>query len=219
MRADLVASVPSHFKNAIDCIFDQIIRAGGTGGDADGGGSGAEEDFRVGAGVFRFAVDVEVGDGFQGVEAGGVADEEGGELLFADFDEVGGVRAVVSADDEKEVHGFAEHFEESVLAFLSGSADGIEDLEVGGRAIAGGDGVANAALDLLGFAFEHGGLVSDADALEMEVGIEAFGDGVGEALQEGCAIAAVADVVADGVGFIECEDDEVVAFAVIAEGA
>ena len=139
-------------------------------------------------------------DGFESGEAVGGADEEGGELLFADFDEVGGVGAVVAADDEEDVEGLLEEFEEGVLAFLGSAADGVEDLEVGGAdggAVAVEDGLLEAALDFLGLRFEHGGLVSDADATEMEVGVKALGEAAFEAGEEGSAVTAMADVVAD----------------------
>ena len=160
-------------------------------------------------------------DGFESGEAVGSADEEGGELLFADFDEVGGVGAVVTADDEEDVEGLLEEFEEGVLALLGGTADGVEDLEVGGAdrgAVAIEDGLLEAALDFLGFGFEHGGLVGDADATEMEVGVKALREAAFEAGQEGSAVTAVADVVADGFDIGEGEDDEVVAVFLVAKG-
>ena len=99
--------------------------------------------------LLLFLMDVEMDDGFESGEAVGSADEEGGELLFADFDEVGGVGAVVTADDEEDVEGLLEEFEEGVLALLGGTADGVEDLEVGGAdrgAVAIEDGLLEAAL-------------------------------------------------------------------------
>ena len=161
-------------------------------------------------------------DGFESGEAVGGADEEGGELLFADFDEVGGIGAVVTADDEEDVEGLLEEFEEGVLALLGGAADGVENLEVGGAdrgAVAIEDGLLEAALDFLGFGLEHGGLIGDADATEMEVRVKALREATSEAGQEGVAVAAVADVVADGFDIGEGEDDEVVAVFLVAKGA
>ena len=64
------------------------------------------------------------------VHALGIADEKGGQVFLADFREVGGVGAVVAADDEEDIHRLfvvvAEHAEEGILALLGGSADGVE---------------------------------------------------------------------------------------------
>ena len=70
-------------------------------------------------------------DLLQRFEAVRGADEEGGELLLADFDEVRGVGAVIAANDEEDVQGLLEQAKEGVLPLLRGSADGIEDLEIG----------------------------------------------------------------------------------------
>ena len=139
--------------------------------------------------------------------------------MFGDFDEVRGVGAVVSADDEHEVHGVLEHLEEGVLAFLCGAADGVKCVEVGAGAIACEDGALDALLDFLGFAFEHGGLVGDAEFCEMEIGVEAWGHAAVEAVEEYVFVAAMGDVLAEEIGIGEGEDDEVVAEAVGSEGA
>ena len=72
-------------------------------------------------------------DFLQRLDAGRAADEKRRQLRFGDLDEVGGVRAVIAADDEQQVHRFAQHLEQGVLAFLGGAADGVEDLEVRSR--------------------------------------------------------------------------------------
>ena len=197
-------------EDAEDGFFDEVVGAGGSGGDADGDGGSGEPVFGE---DFLFRLQVEVADVLARAQAAGVADEVGGEDFFAEFGEVGGVGGVVAADDEEEVHGFGEHGGEGVLALLGGSADGVEEAEVflgALGAVAVGDGFFDAALDFFGFAAEHGGLVGDADALEVEVGVEVFAGGTAEALEEGGFIAAVSDVVADDVSFFEGEDDEVV---------
>ena len=213
-----VAGDAAEGEDADDGFLDEVIGAGRAGGDADGDWAVALEFVGVGR-VFGLLVEVEVDDLFEGFETGGVADEERGELLFCDFDEVGGIGAVVAADDEHEVHGVVEHVEESVLAFLSGAADGVEDEEIVSGAVAGFDGGAETALDFLGFAFEHGGLVSDPDAEEVGIGVEAIADASGEACEEGVAVAEACEVLGDGVAVVESEDDEVVAAAGVAEGA
>ncbi len=215
---EVVAGDAAEGEDADDGFLDEVIGAGRAGGDADGDWAMALEFIGVGR-VFGLLVEVEVDDLFEGFETAGVADEERGELLFCDFDEVGGIGAVVAADDEHEVHGVVEHVEERVLAFLSGSADGVEDEEIVSGAVAGFDGGAETALDFLGFAFEHGGLVGDPDAEEVGIGVEAVADASGEACEEGVAVAEASDVLGDGVAVVEGEDDEVVAAAGVAEGA
>lgn len=213
-----VAGDAAEGEDADDGFLDEVIGAGSAGGDADGDRAMALEFIGVGR-VFGLLVEVEVDDLFEGFETAGVADEERGELLFCDLDEMGGIGAVVATDDEHEVHGVVEHVEERVLAFLSGTADGVEDEEVVSGAVAGFDGGAETALDFLGFAFEHGGLVGDPDAEEVSVGVEAVADASGESCEEGVAIAEARDVLSDGVAVVECEDDEVVAAAGVAEGS
>jgi hypothetical protein len=88
-------------------------------------------------------------------------------------------------------------------------------------AVAVHDGLLDAALQLLGLGLEHGGLVGHADALEVQVGIEALRVAVlpGKAEEEGVPVTLPADVVADEVHVIEREEHEVVAFAVLSHGA
>ena len=93
--------------------------------------------------------------------------------MLGDLDEVGGVRAVVTADDEQQVHWVAQHLEERVLPLLGGAADGVEYLEGRIVTITLDDGGLDPALDLLGLALEHGRLVGDADFSQMDVGVEA----------------------------------------------
>ena len=52
----------------------------------------------------------------------------------------------------------------------------------------------------------------------MHVGIEAGGVGAFEFLEELLLVAALADVLADVIGFVQREDDEVVRAAVFADG-
>ena len=85
----------------MDGFLDEIIRAARAGGDADRQMLAGGEP--VGGCDFAFGVDVEMADRCGGLDAIGVAEEIGPEIFFADFDQVRGVRAVVAADDEKEV--------------------------------------------------------------------------------------------------------------------
>lgn len=135
---------------------------------------------------------------------------------------MGGVGAVVSSDHKKHVHGgfvlAVEHSEERVLAFLGGSANGVEDVVGVLIAVAIDDRLPDPALKFLGFALQHGGLVGDADPLEVVIGIKALGIGSGEGLQELLFVASVADVIADLVGIGGGEDDEVMTIFFGSEG-
>lgn len=122
-------------------------------------------------------VEIEMNDFLEGFDLRGIANEEGGEFLFADFDEVCCIGGVVSADDEQNIHFCFKHFKERVLAFLGGTADGIENEKVIRCAITIGDGLGEAVLDFLGLAFEHGGLVSNTDSAKMEIWVEVHGVG------------------------------------------
>ena len=86
---------------------------------------------------FFLPFQVIVHDLLQRDEALGAADEEGGQLFFADFDQVGGVRGIVASDDEEQIHSGFEHLEEGVLALLGCPANGVEEGEIlGGAAVA-----------------------------------------------------------------------------------
>ena len=88
---DLFGGDAAEGEDAEDGFFDEVVGAGGAGGDADAdGGLGVEEGGVVG-GDFLFGVEVEMGDFFEVFESGGISDEEGGDFGLGDFDEVGGV--------------------------------------------------------------------------------------------------------------------------------
>ena len=53
---------PAHFKNFDDGVFDQIVRARRSGGDADDCRFRAQQEAGVGAGDFFFLVQVVVND-------------------------------------------------------------------------------------------------------------------------------------------------------------
>ena len=165
---------------------------------------------------FDFLLEMEVvmADQFVGNHHGGVFDEEGREFGFAHFGQMRGVGGIVAADDQEEVHRFAEQFFQGVLAFLGGAANCVEKAEmavqlVGAEAL--DHGVLDAALHFLGFAAEHGGLVGDADGLQVDVRIEAGGISAFESLQKFLFVAAVEDVVADVIGLGQGIDDQIMA--------
>ena len=81
-------------------------------------------------------------DFLQRLDARRAADEKRRQLRLRDLHEVGGVRAVIAADDEQQVHRLAQHFEERVLPFLGRAADRVEHLERGFVAIAVDDRLA-----------------------------------------------------------------------------
>ena len=85
-------------------------------------------------------------------------------------------------------------------------------------AVAVDHGLLEAALHFLGLALHHGGLVGDADGDEVLVGIEAGRVGALELLEELLLVAALADVVADVIGLLQGEDDEVMRAAAFADG-
>ena len=98
------------------------------------------------------------------------------------------------------------------------AADGVEETVIflhARLAVAVAHGGHDALLHFLGLAAHHGGLVCDTDAAEMFVGIKARAVRAFEAPQECPAVAAFADVVADEIGVIEREDDEVMALALV----
>ncbi len=137
----------------------------------------------------------------------------GGQNGLAHFGEVGGIAAVVAADDEEEVHLFdAEHFGKGILPFLGGAANGVGLAEMFVEvlmAVTVAHGLLETALHFLRFVFHHGGLVGHADGDEVLVGIEAGGVGALELAEEFAFVTSLADVIADVIGLGEGEDDEV----------
>ena len=109
---------------------------------------------------------------FEGFEAGGLSDEIGGQVFVANLNEVGGVGAVVAADDEKQIHRLIKHVEKGVLPFLGGATDGVEHLEILIATIPVDDCMPNASLNLFSFAFKHRSLIGHPDFLKMHVRIK-----------------------------------------------
>ena len=70
-------------------------------------------------------------------------------------------------------------------------------------------GAADASLDLLGFATEHGGLVRHANGIEVLIGIEARGIGTFEPFEKLGLVPPLDDVVADVVGFVQVVNHEI----------
>ena len=85
-------------EDFLDGFLDEVVRATGSGGDADGEVGTGGEPF-TGCDFF-FGVDIEVPDRVRRVDAVRIADEVGREFLLPYFDEVRGVGAVVAADDQ-----------------------------------------------------------------------------------------------------------------------
>ena len=103
---------------------------------------------------------------------------------------------------------------------MRGSADRVEDGEVCVAAVAADDGSADTALDLLGLGLQHGRLVRDADAGEVEVRIETLGHRLApETFAEGSGIASLFEVFADVVDVGKGENDEAMAFPIFTRGA
>ena len=69
-------------------------------------------------------------DRFERFQTRRFANEVGGKVFLPDLDEVCCIRRVISADNEKKIHGLGKHVEEGVLTLLGCSADRIKNLEV-----------------------------------------------------------------------------------------
>ena len=113
--------------------------------------------------------------------------------------------------------GSREKFFQRILPVLGGAADGVEEAEMLIHlrlAVLLDHGRFEAALHFLGFATQHGGLVGHADGVQDGVGVKTGGIGALELLEELLLVAAIQDVVADVVGFIQVENDEIMTVAV-----
>ena len=104
-----------------------------------------------------------------------------------------------------------QEFFQGILAILGCSADCIEKAEVRVHAFRAKfllDRGTNPALNLLGLATEHGGLVRYADRLEMQIRIEPFRVGALEFFEKLMLVASLHDVIADIIRLREGEDHE-----------
>ena len=137
--------------------------------------------------------------------------------MFGDLDEVGGIRAVIATDDDHQVHRVAKHFKQRVLALLGRAADRVEHLECRVVAIALMNRIPDTALDLLGLALEHGGLICDADPGEMLVRIKSRRAGVFETVEKLCLVTTASNVSAYIIDIVEREDDQITSIARIAK--
>jgi len=201
----------AQFKQALDGVLDQIVGTGGPGGDADGDLARRQPMGRFDLSLLLQAV---MPDEILRDHHGGVLDKKRRQLGFAHFGQVGGVGGIVAADDQQQIHRLAQQLLQGVLAFLGCSADGVKEPEMavhlrGPEAL--DDGVFNAALDFLGFAPEHGGLIGHADGGEVAVGVKTRRIGALELLQKLLLASAVADVIADVIGFPQIIYDKIVA--------
>ena len=79
---------------------------------------------------FLLQLEIEMADQFVGNHHGGVLDKESRQLGFAHFGQMRGVGGIVAADDQEQVHRFAQQFFQGVLAFLGGAANRVEETEV-----------------------------------------------------------------------------------------
>ena len=101
---------------------------------------------------------------------------ERGPRRRADAGEVGGVAAVIAANDDHQVDRvFAQQRDNGVLTILSGAADRVEGLVSLGQfrfAIAVGHRRANHVANLQRLGHQHRRLIGEADALQITLGIE-----------------------------------------------
>jgi len=206
-------------ENPGDRFLNHVVRAGSARRDADCGVSGRKPFACL---DFLLLVLVVVGDEVGGVHLLGVLDEIGGELGLAHFGQMAGVAAVVPSDNDEEIERILKQNLQGVLPFLRGTANGVEKAKMVVElliAVAVNDGLLDTALNLFRFIAHHGGLVGHADGFQMFVGVEAFGVGTLEFFQERDLLPAVADVVADIVGFFQRIDDQIVTVALVIDGA
>src|ERR1022692_2039686 len=107
-----------------DGVFDQVVRAGRAGRNADGDFAGRQP---VAGFHFRSEVLVVVTDEFVRFHFRGVFDEVRRQFGFAHFGEVRSVGRIVTADDDEQVEGFGEQLLERVLPVLRGATNRVEE--------------------------------------------------------------------------------------------
>src|SRR4029077_12022788 len=125
---------------------------------------------------------------------------------------MGCVRTIITPDDQQEIHWHIEQFSQRILSLLCCAADGIEKSKILLRKLGPvsiDNRPSNAPLHFFRFAAEHGGLICDANGLQMHVGIEPRWIGPLELLEERLFVAAVPDVIANVIGVGECKNDQV----------
>src|SRR5207248_358048 len=124
---ELLARDAAQFEKADQSFFDQIVRTRRTGGNADDGRTIRKPEVRN---HFAFFVQIVMLDLVEREQARSVQDKIGRQFFLAHLREVRSVRAVVAANNEKQIHFDVEQFAQRILTFLSRAADRVEEPKI-----------------------------------------------------------------------------------------
>src|SRR5882762_435385 len=142
------------------------------------------------------------------------------DLLAADGREMRGVARVVAADHHHQIERLGDQLEHGILPFLRSRADRVERAEMFAESL-GAPAPRHALPHLTGdgerFAREHRGLIGDADALQVAVGIEARRHLAFELLQKLLPRPPSLDVLADDPCLIHIPHHEVIAAGIFVD--
>src|SRR5437762_10099134 len=169
---EFVARDPAQLKKPDQRFFNQVVRTGGAGRDANNSRATRQP---VSRNYFRLLVQIIVFDLIARKKPRGVEHKIGRQFFFAHLGEMRCVRAVVAANDKENIHLNVEQLAQSILPFLRRAADRIEEPEIllsKLRSVSIKNGLSNPPLHLFGFTAQHGRLVCNTDRLQMNVRVE-----------------------------------------------
>ena len=129
-----------------------------------------------------------------------------------DLLEMGGVGRVVTTDHHHQIKRLIHQREHGILALLGCITDGVERQEVvidRIGAITAQQGAFKQTTDLLGFTFEHRGLVGHTNPRQVSVRVETRRGGPCKALQEGVAITLAKNVIANQLSLLQIQDNQI----------
>src|SRR5437879_1228157 len=124
---ELRARNSAELKQANERLFNQVVRTGCAGGDADNGAAVWQPISRD---DFALLMQIVMLDLVAREQTRGVEHKIGGQLFLAHFGEVRSIRAVVTAHDEQKIQWDIQQLTQCILAFLGGAANGVEKPEV-----------------------------------------------------------------------------------------
>src|SRR5258708_29115997 len=204
---------PARREDARDRLAGLVVRAARPRGEPDAPRSLRGQPVRLRLLDVLYAGDSEMHGARVRIDAARVLDVIRRHALGAERSERDGVARVEAADHDHRIERLLEQREHGILPLLRRAADGVERAEVssGGDTSRTRDRCANGFRNSQGFARQHRRLIRNADALEMDVRVEARRDGVGEVPEKRLARAAPFDVLADDTRFLHMTYDDVLA--------
>ena len=119
------------------------------------------------------------------------------------------VGTVVATHHKHDVQRIFQQFIQGILAILGSTANGVKHIKIIIVPVPLNNGILHHLLKRLRLRFQHGGLVGDANLLQIPVGIKSRGTASFKPFQECLAVSAAHDVVAQDTGILQIVNHQV----------